>query len=88
MTRKTIIFKLVVNHLRNSIRQSEFKVHTFQWMSLIKVNEAVQAIEGHLINKVVLCLTILLLRFDPTVLHSPFTPDVMEKPPMSIDNIY
>jgi len=48
-------------------------------MRLIKVNEAVQAVKGHLINKVVLCLAILLLGFDPTVLHSSFTPDVMEK---------
>jgi len=84
MTRKTNI--KLVNHLWNSICQSEFKVHTFERMSLIKVDEAVQAIKGHLINKVVLCLAVLLLRFDPTVLHSPFTPNVMGKTLMSIDN--
>ena len=68
-----------MNHLRNSICQREFKVLTFEWMSLIKIDEAVQAVKSHLINKVVLCLTILLFGFDPAVLHSPFSPNVSEK---------
>ena len=69
----------LVIHLRDSICQRQFKVHTFEWMSLIKVDEAVQAVKCHLINKVVLCLSILLLGFDPAVLHFSFTPNVFRK---------
>lgn len=64
-----------VNHLRDSICQREFKVLTFEWMSLIKIDEAVQAVKSNLINKVVLGLSIFLFGFDPTVLHSSFSPE-------------
>lgn len=67
-----------MNHLRDSICQREFKVLTFEWMSLIKINKAVQAVKSNLINKVVLGLSILLFGFDSTVLHSSFTPDVLK----------
>lgn len=68
--------QLVITHLRDGICQGEFKVHALEWVSLVEVDEAVQAVKRYLINQVILCLSILLLGFDPAVLHSPFPPNI------------
>ena len=72
---------LLCNHLRDSLCQGEFKVHAFKWVSLIEVNEAVQAVKRDLINQIILCLSILLLGFNPAVLHFCFPPNVFQKIP-------
>lgn len=69
--------KMSCSHLRNSICQSEFKVHAFEWVTLIEINETVEAVKCHLINQIVLGLAILLLGFDPTVLNFASSPEMV-----------